>query len=64
MVRNAGMTAKGSTRKKMEVNAISENLTTEARLGLMGHLDEAAPQYTVIHGQFTVGVQHHRGGRA
>jgi hypothetical protein len=30
MVRKAGITAKGSTRKKIEVKAISENLETAA----------------------------------
>jgi hypothetical protein len=45
MVRNAGITAKGSTRKKMEVKAISENLKTAAKVALMSH-PKVVPHYS------------------
>ena len=39
MVRNAGITANGSTRNKIEVKAINENLTTTPKVALINHLN-------------------------
>jgi hypothetical protein len=45
MVRKAGITAKGSTRKKIEVKAISENLKTAAKVAPMVH-PKVVPHYS------------------